>query len=137
MEGKEARMKTLILIADDDALHRTLLNDVLQASGYETLTAENGRRAVELACSVRPGLILMDVQMPALSGCAAATLLKTSRATRPIPIIALTALAMEGDRERLLAAGFDDYLAKPASLKALRAIVARHLVHGTETTARP
>ena len=120
-------MKRLILIVDDDAKHRRLLTDVLQAEGYATLTAENGELAIAQARSKKPDLILMDVQMPVLDGLAAVQVLKTDPVTRSIPAIVITALAMRDDRARMLAAGFDGYLSKPIDLKDLRAEVRRHL----------
>ena len=120
-------MKKLILIADDDAMHRDLLTDVLQAEGYATLMAENGQRAIELARSAMPCLILMDVQMPVLDGLSAIKVLKAAPDTRSIPAIAITALAMQDDRARMLEAGFDGYLSKPISIKDLRSEVSRRL----------
>jgi CheY-like chemotaxis protein len=130
-------MKKLILIADDDAKHRKLLSDVLQASGYDTLTATNGARAVEMARSHKPDLILMDAQMPVMDGCAAVNVLKADHVTRSIPAIAITALAMDGDRERMFEAGFDGYLGKPISIKDLRSVVASHLDHEIKGRERP
>ena len=125
-------MKHLILIADDDPKHRKLLTDVLQAEGHATLTAENGERAIEMARSAKPGLILMDIQMPVLDGLSAVKVLKADRDTRLIPVIAVTALAMREDWKRMLAAGFDGYLSKPISIKELRDEVNRHLGGGPE-----
>lgn len=120
-------MKKLILVVDDDERNRTLFSDVLSAAGHETITAENGGRVIELARSAKPDLILMDVQMPVIDGLAAVRRLKADPELRAIPAIALTAQAMDGDRERLLAAGFDDYVSKPVPLQTLRAVVAKHL----------
>ena len=117
----------LILIAEDDARHRKLLSDVLQAERFTILTVENGARAIELARSARPNLILMDVQMPILDGLSAVKVLKSDPETRSIPIIAITALAMHDDRARMLAAGFDGYMSKPMDIKELRTEVKRHL----------
>jgi two-component system, cell cycle response regulator DivK len=100
-------MKKLILIADDDVKHRKLISDLLTAVGYDTLTATNGERAIEMARSDKPGLILMDVQMPVMDGLSAVKVLKADHVTRSIPVIAITALAMDGDRTRMLEAGFD------------------------------
>ena len=130
-------MKKLILIADDDAKHLTLISDVLQAAGYDTLTATNGARAIEMARSDKPDLILMDVQMPVIDGVSAVKALKADHITRSIPVIAITALAMDGDRTRMLEAGFDGYLGKPISIKEFRSVVASHLDRGTEGGARP
>lgn len=128
-------MKPLILIADDDAKIRKLCEDLLQAEGYATLTAENGARAMELVQTARPSLIIMDIHMPVLDGLAAVMALKANPATQPIPVIALTALAMRADRDRILAAGFDDYLSKPFSIKTLRAKVSRRLGEQTGAAA--
>ncbi len=120
-------MKQLILIVDDDAKYRKLIRDVLEAAGYATVSAENGARAIELTRLNTFRLIIMDVQMTVMDGVAAVKTLKADPATHAIPVIAVTALAMNGDRERILAAGFDDYLGKPISVKELRVVVARHL----------
>lgn len=130
-------MKRLILIADDDSKHRTLISDVLQAAGHDTLTATSGERAVELARSDKPSLILMDVQMPVMNGLSAVKVLKADPVTRSIPVIAITALAMDGDRERMMEAGFDGYLGKPIGIKELRSVVAAHLDHQPESEAQP
>ena len=120
-------MKKLILIADDDAKHRKLLTDVLQAEGHATLTIENGERIIEMARSAKLSLILMDIQMPLIDGLSAIKLLKSDPDMWLIPVIAVTALAMREDYKRMLAAGFDGYLSKPISIKELRTEVNRHL----------
>ena len=124
-------MKKMILIADDDAMIRKLFTDVLQDEGYATLAAENGERAIEMARSAKPGLILMDIQMPLIDGLSAIRVLRADRDTRLIPVIAVTALAMHEDWKRMLAAGFDGYLSKPISIKELRAEVNRRLGGGS------
>ena len=126
-------MKQLILIADDDAKCRTFLADVLQADGHATLTAENGARAIEMARSAKPSLIIMDIQMPVIDGLSAIKVLKSNPDTRLIPVIAITALVMRGDRERILAACFDGYLSKPVNIKELRTVVHRHLCGKSRT----
>ena len=131
-DKRKAEMKLLILIADDDAKHRKLINDVLQAAGYDTLTAENGAHAVELARSAKPSLILMDVQMPVLDGISAVKVLKADHDTQSIPVIASTALAMSGDPQRMLEVGFDGYMSKPINIKELRSVVAKHLDLGAD-----
>lgn len=130
-------MKQLILIVDDDANHRKLFTDVLQADGHATLTAENGERAIAMARSAKPVLIFMDIQMPVIDGLSALKALKADRDTRLIPVIAITALAMRGDRDRILAAGFDGYLSKPASVKEICSEVNRHLGKKTEQAEKP
>ena len=109
----------VILVVDDEEMQRKMLSKVLGALGYVVLEAEDGRVAVELAGLRRPDLILMDIQLPVMDGLAATRRLKDDPQTQAIPVIALTALAMFGDRERALAAGCDDYLAKPIMLESL------------------
>ncbi|MDA8160274.1 MAG: response regulator [Desulfobacteraceae bacterium] len=109
----------VILVVDDEEMQRKMLSKILGALGYAVLEAEDGRVAVELARLRRPDLILMDIQLPVMDGLAATRRLKDDPQTQTIPVLALTALAMAGDRERALAAGCDDYLAKPIMLEPL------------------
>lgn len=102
-----------ILIVEDSALNRKLVETVLQPYGYHLLTAVDGEEGVEVATREKPDLILMDVQMPKLSGYDATRILKAQPETARIPIVALTAHAMEGERERAASAGCDGYLTKP------------------------
>jgi len=118
-----------ILIIEDNVKNLKLVRDVLQFHGYSTLEAETGEAGVALAREQRPALILMDVQLPGTDGRAALKILKADTNTRHIPIIALTAFAMKGDRESLQSEGFDDYMAKPVDIKDLPKMVKRHL-HG-------
>ena len=116
-----------ILIIEDNVKNLKLVRDVLQFHGYSTLEAETGEAGVALAREQRPALILMDVQLPGMDGRAALKILKADTNTRHIPIIALTAFAMKGDRESLQSEGFDDYMAKPVDIKDLPKMVKRHL----------
>lgn len=116
-----------ILIIEDNVKNLKLVRDVLQFHGYSTLEAETGEAGVALAREQRPALILMDVQLPGIDGRAALKILKADTNTRHIPIIALTAFAMKGDRESLQTEGFDDYMAKPVDIKELPKMVERHL----------
>jgi len=118
---------TLILIVEDNPRNLKLIRDVLQFHGYEILVAETGELGVELARQRQPALILMDVQLPGMDGVAATRLLKADPATQHIPIIAMTAFAMKGDRERLLDDGFDDYVSKPIRIKEVPDIIKLHL----------
>ena len=118
---------TLILIVEDNPRNLKLIRDVLQFHGYETLVAETGELGVDLARQRQPALILMDVQLPGMDGVAATQLLKADPATQHIPIIAMTAFAMKGDRERLLDEGFDDYVSKPIRIKEVPDIIKSHL----------
>ncbi len=124
----------LILVADDEPLHRKVLSDILRLEGCFVVTAENGFRAIELARSVKPDLILMDIQMPVIDGISAIKVLKADRDTVSIPAIAVTALATLGDRERILEAGFDGYLSKPICITDLCFEVHRHLGRKPERT---
>jgi CheY-like chemotaxis protein len=116
-----------ILIADDRPSSRELLRMVLERAGYEVLEAENGRSALNRARSAVPDLILLDLQMPEMDGYEVLAALRTEPRFQSLPVLALTASAMRGDRERILSAGFTDYLAKPAGPKLLRETVARLL----------
>jgi len=119
--------KSLILIADDRPTSRELLRLVLERAGYEVLEAEDGEQAVERARSGNPDLILLDLQMPGLDGYAVLAALRSEPRFAHLPVLALTASAMRGDREKIMEAGFTDYLAKPAGPEVLRETVARLL----------
>lgn len=111
--------KPLVLVAEDNDVNRLIVTEYLRALGHDFVTAANGAEAVELARSASPELILMDVQMPTMDGLEATTRLKADPATAHIPIVAVTALAMDGDEERCRAAGCDGYLSKPIKLSEL------------------
>lgn len=120
-------MKQTILIADDDKKSIKLLRDVLQASGYSVAVARDGRETVALAQARKPDLILMDIRMPVMDGIAAMKELRADPNTDRIPIIAITAHAMRGDKERFIQQGFDDFLAKPVDIHVLLDRVRLHL----------
>lgn len=112
-----------VLIVEDNDKNMKLVRDVLQATGYSTLEATTGEEAVELALAHEPALVLMDVQLPGIDGAEALEKLRQDERTSSIPVLALTAQAMSGDRERFLAAGFDGYLSKPVDVaELLRAV---------------
>jgi len=115
-----------ILVVEDNARNMALLRDVLRATGYRTLEATTGRQALELASEHTPALVLMDIRLPDMAGTEALRLLRAEPRTATIPVLAVTAEAMAGDRERLLEAGFDAYLAKPIDIDALLAAVRLH-----------
>jgi two-component system cell cycle response regulator DivK len=115
-----------VLIAEDNEKSMKLFRDVLQVNGYETLEATSGEQAVDLATRHGPSLVLMDVQLEGMDGLRALRVLRQDERTAAIPIVALTAQAMVGDRERFLDAGFDDYLAKPVNVRELVATVRRY-----------
>ena len=104
-----------------------MLRDVLQASGYSVAVARDGRETVALAQEQKPDLILMDIRMPVMDGIAAMKELRADPNTDRIPIIAITAHAMRGDKERFIQQGFDDFLAKPVDIHVLLDRVRLHL----------
>jgi len=111
--------KGRILIVEDNPDNMTLLTDILETLEYAVIQARDGQRGVELSTAEKPDLILMDLSLPVVDGWAAVRQIKADPALKHIPIIALTAHAMVGDRERALAAGCDDYLTKPIDLSLL------------------
>jgi PAS domain S-box-containing protein len=116
-----------ILLAEDNEANVQTIGGYLEDKGYVMHYASNGAVAVDLARSLRPALILMDIQMPVMDGLTAIVEIRKDTAMCAIPIVALTALAMPGDRERCVAAGSTDYMSKPVSLKALADVVKRLL----------
>ena len=115
-----------VLIVEDNGKNMKLVRDVLQATGYSTLEATTGEEAVELALSHAPALVLMDVQLPGIDGVEALERMRQNERTASIPVLALTAQAMSGDRERFLDAGFDGYLSKPVDVDGLLQAVREH-----------
>ncbi len=116
-----------ILIIEDNPKNLKLIRDVLQFQGYTTIEAGTGEAGVELTRAQQPALILMDVQLPGMDGREAMKVLKADASTLHIPIIALTSFAMTGDRERLLAEGFDGYMSKPIAIKEVPKMVESYL----------
>lgn len=123
-----------ILIVEDNPKNLKLLRDVLQFRGYVISAAETGEAGVILARAEQPALILMDIQLPGMDGREATQVLKADAKTRHIPIVALTAFAMKGDRERLLAEGFDGYVPKPINIKEIPQVVEQYLSGQHDTT---
>jgi two-component system, cell cycle response regulator DivK len=116
-----------ILIVEDNAKNMKLFRDVLEAAGYTTVEATSGGQAVDLATQHGPGLVIMDVRLPDVDGVEALARLRADARTASIPVLAVTAQAMHGDRERFLAAGFDGYLSKPVDIIELVDAVRRHV----------
>ena len=116
----------LILIVEDNEKNMKLVRDVLTARGYRTLEATSGEEAIEIAASAAPTLVLMDVRLPGIDGVETLGRLRRDASTASIPVLALTAQAMHGDRERFLSAGFDGYVAKPVDIVALVRTVEHH-----------
>lgn len=119
-----------ILVVEDNARNMALLRDVLRATGYRTLEASTGRQALTLASVHAPALVLMDIRLPDMDGTEALRLLRTDVRTASIPVLAVTAEAMAGDRQRLIEAGFDGYLSKPIDVDELLAAIRLHPSRG-------
>ena len=117
-----------VLVVEDNEKNMKLVRDVLQATGYSTLEATTGEDAVELAALHTPALVLMDVHLPGIDGVEALARLRRDERTASIPVLALTAQAMHGDRERFLHAGFTGYLSKPVDVAELLRTVAEYCV---------
>ncbi len=111
--------KKTVLIVEDEVKNQKLFRDVLEKVGYKTIIAVNGEQGVQLALKEKPGLILMDMQMPVKDGLEATREIKDNPLINKIPVVALTALAMRGDEERIRDAGCDDYISKPVQIRAL------------------
>ena len=115
-----------VLVVEDNEKNMKLFRDVLQASGYRLLEATTGERAMELAAEHQPNLVLMDIQLPDIDGVDALGRLRADARTASIPVVALTAQAMHGDRERFLDAGFDAYISKPVDVLEFVKTVKEH-----------
>jgi len=116
-----------ILVVEDNAANLKLAAFLLESAGHTVISARDAEAGLTLARSEHPALMLMDIQLPGMDGLVATGLLKADEATRGIPVIALTALAMKGDEERIRAAGCDGYIAKPLSYKEFLGTVSSHL----------
>ncbi len=116
-----------ILLVEDNEMNRDMLSRRLIRRGYEVVIATDGQQGVDLATSAAPDLILMDMSLPVIDGWEATRRIKAAEATKKIPVIALTAHAMAGDREQALAAGCDDYDTKPIDLERLLPKIQRFL----------
>ena len=115
-----------VLVVEDNEKNMKLFGDVLQASGYRLLEATTGERAMALAAEHQPNLVLMDIQLPDIDGVEALGRLRADARTASIPVVALTAQAMHGDRERFLDAGFDAYISKPVDVVEFVKTVKEH-----------
>lgn len=123
-------MTPRILIIEDNEKNLILLRDLLEYHGYTVITARNGEEGVRLAQERHPDLILMDLQMPVLDGYGALEALRGDPALREVKVVAVTALAMRGDKKMVLRAGFDGYLGKPIDVRQLPATIKSYLSGG-------
>jgi two-component system cell cycle response regulator DivK len=116
-----------VLVVEDNPANMTFATFLLTTAGHTVLSATTAEAGLTLARDERPNLILMDIQLPGMDGLQATAVLKSEEATRGIPVIALTALAMKGDEERIRAAGCDGYIGKPMRYKEFLAAIAAQL----------
>jgi two-component system, cell cycle response regulator DivK len=121
-----------VLVVEDNEKNMKLFRDVLQASGYQLLEATTAEQALELAALHEPNLVLMDIQLPDIDGIEALGRLRANERTASIPVVALTAQAMQGDRERFLDAGFNGYISKPVNVVEFVKTVNEHCVKGDD-----
>jgi two-component system, cell cycle response regulator DivK len=121
--GRNAMAGELILIVEDNEKNLKLVRDLLLVKGYQTLEAGSAEHGIELARHHSPQLILMDIQLPGVDGVTALGQLRADSVTEKIPVIALTAFAMQDERQRFHSAGFDGYLVKPINIRELLAVV--------------
>jgi two-component system, cell cycle response regulator DivK len=124
--GKPPRRQK-VLIVEDNELNMKLFNDLLMAHGYDTLQTKDGNEALALARRHRPDLILMDIQLPEISGLEVTKIIKEDKELKLIPVIAVTAFAMKGDKEKMRDGGCEDYIAKPISIASFLQTVERFL----------
>ncbi len=120
-------MSKTILIVEDNELNMKLFNDLLEAHGFNTLQAKDGRLVIEITRKNRPDLILMDIQLPEISGLEIAKMLKADDDLRDIPVVAVTAFAMKGDEQKIRDGGCDGYIAKPISVANFLQTVSKFL----------
>ena len=120
-------MSKTILIVEDNELNMKLFNDLLEAHGYSTLQTRDGRDVVDLAREHKPDLIIMDIQLPEISGLEVTRILKDDDELKNIPVIAVTAFAMKGDEEKIREGGCEGYIAKPISVPNFLETVGRFL----------
>ena len=125
LDGEQARgskeskdMTRTVLIVEDNELNMKLFNDLLEAHGYATIQTRDGMEALELARNHRPDLILMDIQLPEVSGLEVTKWLKEDESLAKIPVVAVTAFAMKGDEEKIREGGCEAYIAKPISVSS-------------------
>lgn len=125
---------SVVLVVEDNPANLTLATFLLESEGHHVISATDAEAGVALAHDKTPDLILMDIQLPGMDGLQATGLLKADEVTRHIPVIALTALAMKGDEERIRAAGCDGYIAKPLDYKNFLATVSARLAKSPQKT---
>ena len=122
-------MQNKVLIVEDNELNMKLFDDLLSAHGYQTFKTRDGSRVLELAQQHKPNLILMDIQLPEVSGLEVTRWLKKEDTLKHIPVVAVTAFAMKGDEEKIRQSGCEDYISKPISITEFIKVVQKYLDH--------
>ena len=120
-------MKKKVLIVEDSELNMKLFEDLLGAHGYDTIKTKDGGQVLDIARAQKPDLIIMDIQLPEVSGLEVTQWLKSDHELRRIPVIAVTAFAMKGDEEKIRQGGCEDYVSKPISIVDFMQVVQKHL----------
>ena len=120
-------MPKKILIVEDNELNMKLFNDLLEAHNYETVTTRDGTKALEIALGAKPDLILMDIQLPEVSGLDITRQIKAEESLCDIPVIAVTAFAMKGDEDKIRECGCNGYISKPISIATFIETIQNHL----------
>ena len=120
-------MSKTVLIVEDNELNMKLFNDLLQANGYDTVQTMDGREALELVKKHVPDLILMDIQIPEISGLEVTKIIKADDELKDIPVVAVTAFAMKGDEEKIREGGCEGYIAKPISVPVFLETIAKFI----------
>jgi two-component system, cell cycle response regulator DivK len=122
-----------ILVAEDNAVNRELLRELLETRGYEVSEACNGQEALHMIEQAQPELLLLDIGMPVLDGFGVIRRIRENPRLAPLPVVAVTAYAMQGDREKILNSGFDGYLSKPLNPSSLTAELDRLLTKNAQS----
>ncbi len=120
-------MKKKVMIVEDNELNMKLFHDLLEAHGIDTVQTRDGRLAVEMAREHKPDLVIMDIQLPEISGLEVTKLLKSDEQLKVIPVIAVTAFAMKGDEQKIREGGCEDYISKPISVSRFIEVIKSHL----------
>lgn len=124
-------MSKKILLIENNEQNLMLMRDILIYQGYEVIEANNGEEGVRIARELKPDVILMDIQMPVMDGFTAIKILRDDPVTKNIKIIGVTSYAMKGDREKILASGFDAYVSKPINTRQLPELVKKYLLRSS------
>ena len=128
-------MTKTVLIVEDNELNMKLFHDLLEAHGIDTVQTREGKLAFDMAREHKPDLIIMDIQLPEISGLDITALLKQDPELKEIPVIAVTAFAMKGDEQKIREGGCEDYISKPISVTKFIEVVKKHL--GVDTLSSP